>query len=256
MASNFSPEDQILYFRPRGHVKPAGREYILWPAWAYRVVAPRVRERQLNIFQRAVLGLCRVGLVDAESIGKKLFIHTDLTIVIMRELHARSLLTTEGRLTKQGEQTLDEAEYSSHDMVSGYVFQDPWTGDLWPRFVEKFDYCDLEMDPKGFPRLVMGTAGKPHRPSSFMVFPDSVLYPAKPMPGKIIAAVDAHRKALKFNNDSADWEDDSFSDFVPTNARIERVSLVEENPVPVFLTTYLYLPEASEDAQGFSRHAR
>lgn len=251
MVSNFSPEDQVLYFRPRGHVKPAGREYLLWPAWAYRVVAPCARKQQLNMFQKAVLGLCRAGLADAESIGKKLFIHTELTVVIMRELHSLSLLTTEGRLTKRGEMILDEDEYASHDMVSGYVFQDPWTGDLWPRFVDKFDYCDLEMDANGFPKLVMGTAGKPHRQAAFMVLPDSSLYPTKPLPEKIVAAVAAHRKALRFNDDSVNWEEDSFSDFVPPNARIERVSFIEESPIPIFLTTYLYLPEASEDAQGW-----
>lgn len=251
MASDFSPEDQVLYFRPRGHVRSAGREYLLWPAWAYRVVAPRVRERQLNMFQRAVLGLCRAGLTDPESIGRKLSIHTDLTLVIMRELHSLDLLTTEGRLTKRGEKTLVDDEYAAHDMVSGYVFQDPWTGDLWPRFVEKFDYCDLEMDQNGFPTLVMGTAGKPYRQSAFMVFPDNGLYPAKPLPEKVVAAVAAHRKALKFNNDGANWEEESFTDFVPTNARIDRVSFVEESPVPVFLSTYLYLPEAAEDVQGW-----
>lgn len=251
MASNFSPEDQVLYFRPRGHVRPAGREYLLWPAWAYRVVAPRVRDRQLNMFQRAVLGLCRTGLTDAESIGRKLSIHTDLTVVIIRELYSLALLTTEGRLTKRGEQTLIDDEYTAHDMVSGYVFQDPWTGDLWPRFVDKFDYCDLEMDKSGFPILVMGTAGKPHRQSALMVFPDNGLSPARPLPDKVVSAVFAHRKAVKFNNNSANWEEETFSNFTPTNVPIHRVSFVEENPVPVFLATYLYLPEATEDVQGW-----
>lgn len=251
MVSSFSPEGQVLYFRPQGHVRPSGREYLLWPAWAYRVVAPRLRERQLNMFQRAVLGLCRMGIVDAETIGKKLFIHSDLTVFIMRELHSLNMLTPDGKLTKRGLRILDEDEYESHDMVSGYVFQDPWTGDLWPRFVERFDYCDLEMDQSGYPALVMGTAGKPYRQSAFMVFPESGLYPTKPLPGKVVAAVAAHRKALRFNNDSANWEDDFPSDFIPTNARLERVSFIEENPVPVFLTTYLYLPEATEDVQGW-----
>lgn len=251
MVSSFSPEDQVLYFRPRGHVRPGGREYLLWPAWAYRVVAPRVRDRQLNMFQRAILGLCRSGINDPEIIGNKLSLHPDLAYVIMRELHSLNLLTQEGMTTKRGVQVLDEEAFETHDMVSGYVFQDPWTGDLWPRFVERFDYCDLEMDQRGFPVLMLGTNGKPHRQSAFMVFPDSGLSPTKPLPEKVVAAVATHRKALKFNNGSASWEDEAFSEFVPTNERIERVSFVEENPLPVFLATYLYLPDAADDAQGW-----
>lgn len=251
MVSSFSPEDQVLYYRPKGHVRPGGREYLLWPTWAYRVVAPRVRDRELNMFQRAILGLCRAGVVEAESIGTKLSIHSDLAVVIMRELYSLNFLTQNGVPTKKGVQVLDDDAFESHDMVSGYVFQDPWTGDLWPRFVERFEYCDLEMGQKGFPSLLLGTTGKPYRQSAFMVFPDSGLYPSKPLPEKVVSAVASHRKALKLNNRSANWEDDAPSSFVPTNARIERVSFVEENPIPVFLTTFLYLPVDESDAQGW-----
>lgn len=251
MVSSFSPEDQVLYFRPRGHVRPGGREYLLWPTWAYRVVAPRVRDRQLNMFQRAILGLCRSGIVNAETIGMKLSIHPDLAVVIMRELHSLLFLTQDGVPTKKGVQVLDNDAFESHDMVSGYVFQDPWTGDLWPRFVERFDYCDLEMNTKGFPSLLLGTTGKPYRQSAFTVLPDSGLYPTKPLPEKVVAAVAAHRKALKLNNGSSSWEDEMSDSFVPTNAQFNRVSFVEENPVPVFLTTYLYLPDSTEDAQSW-----
>ena len=34
--------------------------WVLWPAYAWRVVAPVPKERPLNLFQRAILGLARV----------------------------------------------------------------------------------------------------------------------------------------------------------------------------------------------------
>jgi hypothetical protein len=103
-------------------------EYILWPAWAYRVVAPCVRDRQLNMFQRAVLGLCRAGLHEVEAIGKKLAIHEDLAAFVLVELTDLGYIDNYGCTTEQGLQVLTEDAIEAHDMVAGYVFQDPWNG--------------------------------------------------------------------------------------------------------------------------------
>lgn len=61
MASSFRRDDPILHFGPRlsAELRWSQRRYLLWPALMYRVVAPEVRERKLNVIQKAVLGMCR-----------------------------------------------------------------------------------------------------------------------------------------------------------------------------------------------------
>lgn len=254
MAFGFSREDPVLNFGPRAHVRPSGREYLLWPAWAYRIVAPKVRERQLNMFQRAVLGLCRAGVTRAESIGQKLTIHMDLAIFILCELTSLGCLNDDGHPTKHGLQVLADDSIEAHDMVAGYVFQNPWSGELWPRFVERFDYCDLEYDDKGYPRLLRGSPGRPWRQSAFMVLPEDVPLPSRPAPASVVAAVSWHRQGLRYADNPSTWnDDDDVSGFSASGAHIDRVSFVEENPAPVYLMTYLYLPDRSEG--GFDWYA-
>ena len=211
MAFNFTREAPVLNFgprRPREHSKRTSWEYILWPAWAYRVVAPRVRDRQLNMFQRAVLGLCRTGQHDFASIGEKLAIHPDLAAFILVELTDLGYVDGDGLATEPGFRVLSEDAMDVHDMVAGYIFQDPWNGELWPRFVEQLDYCDLEYDESGFPRLLLGSTGKPWRQGAFMVLPTNSPGPTQPSPAKVVSAVSRHRKGMRYADNLTDWDDD------------------------------------------------
>lgn len=253
MAFGFTREAPVLDFGPRAHVPPSKREYLLWPTWAYRIVAPQVRERQLNMFQRAVLGLCRAGVLEAESIGNKLTIHVDLATFILTELTALRCLNPDHSLTKHGLQVLEDDSLEAHDMVAGYVFQDPWDGKLWPRFVEHLDYCDLDCDERGFLKLVRGSPGRPRRQNAFMVREDTP-QPSRPSAASVVAAVSGHRHALRHADTLPPWDDDEDANrFSASGAQIDRVSFVEENPSPVYLMTYLYLPE--NPADGFDWYA-
>ena len=133
----------------------------------------------------------------------------------------------------------------------GTSSQDPWTGELWPRFVEYLDYAELEYKEDGFPSLLLGSTGKPHRVRAFTVLPQTQVVPATPPAGAIVEAVARHRKGLRFidaweNNDD-ESADEPIGDFVASDVQINRVSFVEEKPQPVFLTTYLYVPESNAD---------
>lgn len=70
----FSPQASILCsaYGPRAHVRPGRRRFLL--AWMFRVLAPRPRERPLNILQRAELGLCQAGIHWATEVGARLAI--------------------------------------------------------------------------------------------------------------------------------------------------------------------------------------
>lgn len=247
----FTPEDPVLDFGPRmpkDHGQRIAWEYILWPAWGYRVVAPRVREKKLNMFQRAALGLCRVEKQDADSIGENLDIHCELAAFILRELMEKGYVDRDGIPTKQGLQVIEEDAVNIQDMVAGYVFQDPWNGDLWPRFVEQLDYCELEFDERGFPSLLFGTAGKPRRQGAFMLLPPNNLNPTQPSPANVVSAVARHRKGKRYTEAYIEYDDDFEHAYAgSTDVAIDSVSFIDETPNPMYLMTYLYLVEFDGD---------
>lgn len=247
MAFNFTPELPVLNFGPKHHARWRTRKYVLWPAFAYRVVAPRVRRRKLNVLQRAIMGLCRAGLYRADVIAEHLSIHIDLAALIVAELSDLSYLDALGLPTERGMRVLEDDAVEAEDMVAGYVFQDPWKGDLWPRFVESLDYCELRYRAHGFPSLLFGSTGKQRSEQAFMVLPRSQLSPLTPSAKAIVEAVRSHRSGLRFK-DAIENDDEFSGDFTASGVQIERVSFIEEDPQAVFLMTYLYVPESESGA--------
>ena len=246
MAFNFTPERPALNFGPRHHARWSARQFLLWPAWAYRVVAPRVRQRKLNVLQRAIMGLCRAGVPRVDAIAEHLSVHADLVAFIVSELGDLGYLDQHGLPTVHGARVLEDDSFETQQMVAGYVFQDPWSGDLWPHFVESLDYCELEFNENGFPSVLLGTTGKPRRYRTFTVLPRAQLAPSTPSAAAVVQAVAQHRKGLRFK-DADDRDDEALGSFVASGVQISRVSFVEEEPQTVFLLTYLYVPESDTD---------
>ena len=248
MALLFRREAPVLHFGPRlpKDMRWSQRRFVLWPALMYRVVAPEVRDRQLNVLQKAVLGMCRAGVTTVDRIGERLHIHPDLAEVIALELHRRGLLGTNGLPTERGRQIFEEETLEANRLVTGHVFQDPWSGDLWPRFIEKLDYVELQQNPNsGFPDLILGSTGKPRRERAFMVLPGDLALPPAPGASEIVRATRRHRSALRRSEsyEIAD-EDDTFTH--AGSLALDRVSLVDDRPTPVFVTSFIYLPEAGD----------
>lgn len=248
MALLFRREAPVLYFGPRlpKDMRWRQRRFVLWPALMFRVVAPEVRDRQLNVLQKAVLGMCRAGITTSERIGARLHIHADLAEFIARELFQRGLIAANGLPTEKGRDLFERETLEASRMVTGHVFQDPWTGDLWPRFVERLDYVELEQNPvNGFPDLVLGSKGRPRRERAFMVSPRSVALPPAPGASEIIRAVRRHRAALRR---AETYEFSDGDDPLPHEGSValERVTLVDDEPTPVFVTSFMYLAESAD----------
>jgi len=255
MALLFKGEAPVLHFGPRLPKDPSTnqrmqwrkgcRRFVLWPTLMYRVVAPEVRDRELNVLQKAVLGMCRAGITNVQRMGERLHIHRDLAAIIYLELQERGLLGGNGLPTEKGLELFEEEALDARRMVTGHVFQDPWSGDLWPRFIEKLDYIELQQNPNGFPDLVLGSKGKPRRERAFMVLPGELAIPPAPGASEIVRVTRRHRSALRRSEsyESAD-EDDTFAH--AGSVVLERVSLVDEQPTPVFVTSFMYLPEEDD----------
>jgi hypothetical protein len=248
MALLFRREAPVLHFGPR-LPKDVGwrqRRFVLWPALMYRVVAPEVRARELNVLQKAVLGMCRAGTTNVQCIGERLHIHAELAAVIFLELLERHLLGANGLPTDEGRELFENETLESSRMVTGHVFQDPWSGDLWPRFIERLDYVELQQNPiSGFPDLVLGSKGKPRRERAFMVLPSDLALPPAPRASEIVRVTRQHRSALR-RSDSYEVADEDATFAHAGSVALERVSLVDDRPAAVFVTSLLYLPEAGD----------
>ena len=215
----------------------------------YRVVAPRVHERHVNILEKAVLGMCHAGVFAAVEIGEKLDIGSNLAALVIKQLSEQSFINSQGLLTKQGLNILEQETeiLATQDMVAGFIFQDPWTGELLPRFVERQEYAEVKFNNDGFPNLVFGTTGKPDYRRAYMPLPVENVIKTQPSPQNILQAVRQHDKALRYRGNLEESDDEETWTFekVP---KLKSISFVEEDPTPVWLATYLYLPENSLSA--------
>lgn len=173
----FDKIDAILNFGvPR---KTEGVEYLLWPVLAYRLTAPLRRvNSQSNPLERALLGLVRSGISDLAKISDLLGLAPELARHIARTLIVDTALDAQMRLTEHGRQLLDEFDdVQSRRAATGWIFQDPWTGELWDKFVLDLPtvpfVVEKELGGRSFPKIDLGTEGKPFNTSPWLIKPKS-----------------------------------------------------------------------------------
>ncbi len=228
-------ERPVLRFPLPGVRSHQGLRWILWPALAWRVIAPRPRARKLNVLQRAVLGLCAAGLARAEDIGEKLMIGRDLAAHILEELRGAGWVNARHQPTTQGRSALQEDMGEPiEDMTVGWVFTDPFSGQVWPRFHSgELPMAAVERDRGPKPMLLSGTIGDPRRDMAFQVHVRSQdqTQGARPQAEEVLRAARAHRK-------QHDWEEQAL---VPDPPAVQRVSFVLEEPTDCLLATRVWL---------------
>ncbi len=247
----FSRDAPVLWFRPRPHANPGPRNqrlWLVWPAWAWRVAIPSRPTHGLNLFQRTVLALARAGIHSTETLGTRMGVHPDLAHLVALELLHMGLLGQDGRPTAGGVRKLEEAEHQAPP-TAAWVFQDPFSGELWPRAEERLYYAEREISAEGRTSLLFGDSDRKWKQRVLTVKPEKVAYPLAPEPGSVIQAARSHRRARRrlareedlelFSADDGDsWE----SEAVSTSG----VSFVEDRPQPVWLSAFCYFPRGSD----------
>jgi len=201
--------------------------YVLWPVFAWRVVAPLPRDRSLNLFQRAVLSLSRAGCSRISDVAEQLLIAPDLAALVVQELQGMGMIDQRGDPSKRGLGILEDLEDEPPDESRvGHVLSDPFTGKLWPRFVTgDLPLADFEINDGGWPVLLSGSAGDPWKDAAFCILPgarDRVMF-AQPSARDVLRATRRHRRQRDFDGVYDDRD-------VP---RLRRVSFVDEQPQPL-----------------------
>jgi hypothetical protein len=209
---------------------PRGRyQWLLWPAWQFRVHAPVVTHSQMDVFQRAMLRLCRAGIRRPDQLGERLCLEPELCEYVLGQLQHYGYLTEAYELTRSGIDALSSGELDPLDSVVLYVFQDPFTRQLWPSATDRL-YPGEMVWRRGRPMLVRGDAGNQVEYGCVAV-PPPAAQPRQP------EATDILQTVRRFKLPDRDAQD---LDAPPGERAIRRTSLVDNQPEPVWLATYLF----------------
>lgn len=222
---------EVVDFGPSPHEGALEKAYLFWPALAYRVTAPQVTPNECDLFQVAIMKLLRAGIMERERIADLLSIHPELVLHIIVNLHQKEFIDDSLRgLTGKGLKELDGEVTMDMEMVTGYVFQDPW-GKVWPGFRISLDRCDIKTkDKRGFEITSdKSTIGAPKSHWTEAIYPKGVTLPSLPSSVDILNAI----------NEACDKGDDLGISISP-DEKIQKVEYLDETPTPVFLKTIIY----------------
>jgi hypothetical protein len=174
------------------------RTHVTIPAWAFRVTAPLVSRRGLDLFQRVVLGLCQSGIRTPDRIHELTQLHVRLCAHIIDRSRHEGLLNQDGDVTEQGRAALRTGTVDGDtEWAVRYVFFDPVTTNLWPRTVERLSDAFVLNVTAGDAVIDLGTAGKPNKVKALRMRLNEVAYgsPVEPNPGQILEVTRRDRQA-------------------------------------------------------------
>ena len=255
MAALFGPDSPVLSYGPRAHAHPGPRNarvWVLWPAWAFRVIAPELRRRSLNALQRAVLGVLRASRHTAAELGYRLGIHPELAAFVVMELQNQGQVDDSWAVTRRGVELIDEELEESVDLAPGWVFVDPWDSHMWPFVARSLEHARIGEDDRGRRVLELGTTGRPWQQQIWMQFPAGRQSPPPPPDAhQILRAAREHRRRERLRQQSAVAEgEDVFGSEV--RGDLNRIRSIEPVPEPVFLVSFLYVPRDGDDIDWYA----
>ncbi|MEU8001134.1 hypothetical protein AB0B66_08250 [Catellatospora sp. NPDC049111] len=243
---------------------------VLWPAWAYRVTAPVLKQRGLDVFERVVLALCETGMRQPGEIGKMIKLDARLCAHIMEQSMASGRLNARSEVTETGREALRTGVSAlTPEWQVCYVFEDPFTGDVWPRVVENLNEAYVVGVAGEGVELELATAGRSDRARARRVRPPHRA-PVRPSPARVVEAASASRAAHEHFR-MAEFErraglramsiapqevaQPRASEF-PDSPELLRVAFLND-PVPVYLLGFIEVrgnDSAIETAEAWTAH--
>ena len=206
------------------------QHFVLWPVYVWRALAPVSRSRQLNLFQRAVLGLCVAGVTLEERISERLMLAPEHVALILEQLKVNGHIDQSNVATRKGNDCIEDIQDDLlDDPKSGLCLVSASSGDLLPYFVLN-DLLLANTEPKAdaqFPTMLSGPVGDPWRVPPFVPKFKGLKPPSPPSPRDILGAVRFHNRALKIAAEP-------YAD-APSPQKLSRVSVVDHAPAARYL---------------------
>lgn len=249
---SFGPETSILSYRPHAHANPGGRNdrvWVYWPAKAFRVVAPELRDRSFNVLQKAVLGVLRASRLTAAELGGCLGVHPELAAFVSTELQEQGRLDSDWTVTKRGVDLLEQESEESANLVPGWVFRDPWSGNLWPFVASSLEHARTVPGETGTgsPLLDLGTTGSPWRQRAWAQLPPDGQGTDPPDAREILRAALRHKRLGRRRQQVGVHLDEDMDGVNAVGLDLNRLSGIDPEPTPVFLVSFLYVPRDGDD---------
>ena len=244
--AQFDKDRLVLNFGVPWQTK--GIQYLLWPVLGYRITAPIGQaSSHVNLIESALLGLVRAGVSDSREIAGLLGIEDELVLHICATLMAgyQPALDSHLKLTEAGRRILDDAEVETRTQKTGWIFQDPWTGEIWNPFVTELPTVPIVGDRNEFPEIDIGTEGSPFTTTPMMITPRRVST-TQPRPEDILRSV----RMIESTRDSDSGEDANVARFQPTD--IAKVGYLESVPEPMYCLTALVVDLANTLSDNWS----
>lgn len=242
MAHLFEGDVPTLMYQLRAHGHPGRRNdrfWFCWPALAYRVVAPVQRTRQMNVLQRTILGVLRSTNLTAQEIAVRLGIHRELVAHVVMELQVQGRLNEDWEITERGRCALLNEEAAEAELEAAWVFQDPWTRDLWPFVVSDLQQANVTIASNKRRSLQLGSTGSPWTQSLWTVEPPDISKHI-PSPSEILRASRRQRRFQDRAQRMDQWEGDDLSQPIGESVSLSRITTIQDTPEPVFFVSYLY----------------
>jgi hypothetical protein len=210
---------RVLRFDDR---KPAGRRLsLLWPAWQWQVIVP-LRSRDLDLIQRAVLGLLAARWRTADQLALALALDPGVVDLVLERLHVDRVLAATG-VTPEGMRRLSDEGRGERDgeRATAFVYGDPFRGVLWRHAAaDRPSEYDV-VDRSGDTALLAGARGERGGEWHDIVQPPSEDEPARPEAIDVLQAIRASMP---------DWG----------SADSALVSIPHEVPPRVYLRVFVY----------------
>lgn len=216
--------------------RPDGRQSLLWPAYAWKVLFPSEQQRVgANLFQEAILGLIRAGERDVAQLARLLALDPELVrYIIATQLQPNGWLDSQTKLTRDGEKLLDAADDRRLDLTVGYAFQDAVSGAWLPRFVTRLpEIRPHETDGQGRPVFLLDRErGRKVNPF--------VLREAESRPRLDVGALNEAYRAYRRDLSTARRREQRSDEGVDFQA----IDAVDPHPTKVYLWCELYRDES------------
>ncbi|MGW5715097.1 hypothetical protein ACWEVP_02935 [Amycolatopsis sp. NPDC003865] len=203
---------------------------VLWPVLVYRVTAPVQRVRRTDIFEKLLLALCAAGVRTLEELSAVSGLDQDLCQHILNSMRTAGMLGPDRAPTPRGAHVQRTDQFAMiPELVVTHVFQDAFTGELWPRSADNLRYRSFQGGNDGIVKVRLGRAGDREFIRALTIDAPASR-PTPPRPEAVVAAL-AQERAVKRERQRERADEEAFTGFVPDDASVseeERWSLLPD----------------------------